>query len=235
MNHPPKVLVIDIGGNNVKLLASGQKEPRRFPSGPKMTPAQMVQGVKKAVADWQFEVISIGYPGLVVQGKIRHEPKNLAKGWIKFDFEKAFGLPVRIVNDAAMQAIGSYEGGRMLFLGLGTGLGSAFIADNVLEPMELAHMPYRKERTFEDYVGQRGLDRVGRKKWQEHVFRVVEILRAALIPEYVVLGGGNIKNLKKFPPETRPGNNANAFKGGFRMWAHVAEGAHETKEHIILH
>ena len=235
MSNAPKVLAIDIGGNNVKLFATGQKESRRFPSGRKLTPAQLVQDVKKAVADWQYDVISIGYPGLVIQGKIRLEPKNLARGWIKFEFEKAFGLPVRIVNDAAMQAIGSYEGGRMLFLGLGTGLGSAFIADNVLEPMELAHMPYRKKRTFEDYVGQRGLDRMGKNKWQEHVFKVIEIFRAALIPEYVVLGGGNIKYLKKFPPGTRAGSNENAFKGGFRMWGFAVEGTLETKEHIILH
>ena len=198
MKKLPKVLTIDIGGNNVKLLAFGQKESRRFPSGRMMTPAKMVQGVKKMVADWQFDVISIGYPGLVVQGKILREPKNLAKGWIKFDFKKAFDHPVRIVNDAAMQALGSYEGGRMLFLGLGTGLGSAFIANSVLEPMELAHLPYRKGKTFEDYVGQRGMDRMGIKKWQKHVFQVVEILSAALVPEYVVLGGGNIKNLKEF-------------------------------------
>lgn len=231
MNNVRKVLAIDIGGNNVKLLASGQKESRRFPSGKTLTPTQMVQGVKKMTADWEFDVISIGYPGLVINGKIQREPKNLAKGWIRFDFEKAFGLPVRIVNDAAMQAIGSYDGGRMLFLGLGTGLGSAFIADNVLEPMELAHMPYRKGRTFEDYVGQRGLDRLGKKKWREHVFMVVEILKAALIPQYTVLGGGNIKNLKKFPQETRAGSNENAFKGGFRMWGSTGE----TKDHIILH
>jgi polyphosphate glucokinase len=235
MNKVPKILAIDIGGNNVKLLATGQTEPRRFPSGPTLNPAKMVQGVKKMVADWPFDVVSIGYPGLVVHGKILREPKNLAKGWIKFDLEKAFELPVRIVNDAAMQAIGSYDGGRMLFLGLGTGLGSAFIADGVLEPMELAHLPYRKGKTFEDYVGQRGIERMGKKKWQKHVFAVVEILSAALLPEYVVLGGGNIKYLKEFPPETRPGANENAFKGGFRMWGHIPEGTHEPKEKIILH
>jgi polyphosphate glucokinase len=235
MKKVPKVLTIDIGGNHVKLLATGQTEPRRFPSGRTLSPSKMVQGVKEMVSDWPFDLVSIGYPGLVVHGKILSEPKNLAKGWINYDLEKAFGHPVRIVNDAAMQAIGSYEGGRMLFLGLGTGLGSAFVADGVLEPMELAHLPYRKGKTFEDYVGQRGLDRMGKKKWQKHVFRVVEMLKAALLPEYVVLGGGNINNLKEFPAKTRPGTNENAFKGGFRLWGHVTEGTHEPTEQIILH
>jgi polyphosphate glucokinase len=235
MKKLPPILVIDIGGNNVKLFATGAKEPRRFPSGPKMTPRQMVQEAKKMTADWKYQVISIGYPGLVRRGRIVRDPKNLAAGWIGFNFVRAFGRPVQIVNDAAMQAIGSYRGGRMLFLGLGTGLGSAFIADGVLEPMELAHLPYRKNRTFEDYVGQRGIDRMGKKKWRKHVFAVVSLLKAALEPEYVVLGGGNIKNLKELPPGATAGKNENAFEGGFRMWHLTKNGTYQPTKHLILH
>jgi polyphosphate glucokinase len=235
MKKSPQILVIDIGGNNVKLFASGAKESRRFPSGPKLTPRQMVQEVKKVTTDWKYQVISIGYPGLVRRGRIVRDPKNLASGWIGFNFVRAFGRPVQIVNDAAMQAIGSYRGGRMLFLGLGTGLGSAFIADGVLEPMELAHLPYRKGRTFEDYVGQRGIDRMGKKKWRKHVLRVVAALKAALEPEYVVLGGGNIKYLKQLPPGASPGKNENAFEGGFRMWHLTKNGTHQPAKNIILH
>lgn len=228
-------LIIDIGGNNVKLLASGQTEPTKIPSGPTLTPKKMVAEVKKIVADWKFEVISVGYPGIVLHGKIQKEPKNLGKGWVGFDFAKAFGCPVQVVNDAAMQAIGSYEGGRMLFLGLGTGLGSAMLMDGVLEPLELAHLPYRNDKTFEDYVGIHGLERLGKKKWREHVFHVVDLLTLALQPEYVVLGGGNVKKLKKLPPNCRPGDNANAFKGGFRMWQTTKEGGHAPTTEIILH
>jgi polyphosphate glucokinase len=235
MKKLPQILVIDIGGNNVKLFASGAKEPRRFPSGPRLTPRQMVQEVKKVTADWKYQVISIGYPGLVRRGRIVRDPKNLASGWIGFNFVRAFGRPVQIVNDAAMQAIGSYRGGRMLFLGLGTGLGSAFIADGVLEPMELAHLPYRKGRTFEDYVGQRGIDRFGKRKWRKHVFSVVAILKAALEPEYVVLGGGNIKYLKQLPPGASAGKNENAFEGGFRMWHLTKNGTFQPTKQLILH
>lgn len=234
MKKSTQILVIDIGGNNIKLFASGAKEPRRFPSGPRLTPRKLVQEVKKVTADWKYQVISIGYPGLVRHGRIVRDPKNLATGWVGFNFERAFGRPVQIVNDAAMQAIGSYQGGRMLFLGLGTGLGSALIADGVLEPMELAHLPYRKGRTFEDYVGQRGLDRMGKKKWQKHVFTVVAALKAALEPEYVILGGGNIKNLKQFPPGSQPGKNENAFEGGFRMWNLTKKGTHQPTKQIIF-
>jgi polyphosphate glucokinase len=229
-----QVLVIDIGGNNVKLLASTQKEPLRFPSGPELTPQKLVQEVKKITANWKYRVISIGYPGMVRQGRIISEPKNLKTGWVNFNFAKAFGCPIQIVNDAALQAIGSYRGGRMLFLGLGTGLGSALIVEGVLVPLELAHLPYRKEMTFEDYLGQRGIDRVGKKKWRKHVFTVVEKLKAALQPEYVVLGGGNIKYLEEFPPDTHPGKNENAFKGGFRMWYLTKTGAHQPTKEIIL-
>jgi len=217
-----KILVIDVGGTNIKLLASGQKEPRKFPSGPDMNAATMVGEVKKAARDWDYNAVSIGYPGPVVHGRPLRDPHNLAPGWVHFDFEKAFGCPVRIINDASMQALGSYKKGRMLFLGLGTGLGSAMIVDGIIEPMELAHLPYKHGRTFEDYLGIRGLDRLGKKKWQQHVAKVVEQLREALQAEEVVLGGGNVKKLKKLPTGTRAGGNENAFLGGFRIWEEEA-------------
>jgi polyphosphate glucokinase len=212
-----KVLVIDVGGTHVKILATGQQEPRKFPSGPQLTPEQMVASVAQAATGWEFDLVSIGYPGAVRHGQPLSEPPNLGPGWVGFDFEDALGKPVRLTNDAAMQALGSYEGGKMLFLGLGTGLGSALILDGVLAPMELGHLPYRK-RTFEDYVGARGLARLGRKKWRRHVEDVVARLTAALLPEYVVLGGGNVRKLKELPPGCRTGANANAFLGGFRLW-----------------
>jgi polyphosphate glucokinase len=212
-----RVLVVDIGGTNVKLLATGQQEPRRFPSGPTLTPRRMVNGVKKTVRGWKYDVVAIGYPAPVLQGKPVAEPHNLARGWVGFDFRRAFGCPVRIINDAAMQAMGGYRGGRMLFLGFGTGLGSALIVDGRVEPMELAHLPYRKG-TFEDYVGVRGLEKLGEKKWKKHVFEVVAVLSGALEAEDVVLGGGNAKRLNKLPPGCRAGDNANAFLGGFRLW-----------------
>jgi polyphosphate glucokinase len=211
------VLVIDIGGTNVKLLATGQSEARRFASGPELTAEQMVAGVLQATAGWDYDAVSMGYPGPVLCGRPVSDPVNLGSGWVGFDFAVAFGRPVKVVNDAALQALGSYEGGRMLFLGLGTGLGSAMIADGVIEPMELAHLPFRKA-TFEDYVGIRGLKRLGKKKWRLTVADVVARLTAALEPEYVVLGGGNVKNLKELPPKCRAGDNANAFVGGFRLW-----------------
>jgi polyphosphate glucokinase len=213
-----KILVIDVGGTSIKLLATGWKEMRRLPSGPAMTAATMVREVKNAVGERDCDAVSIGYPGPVIHGRPLREPHNLAPGWVHFDFEKAFGCPVKIVNDAAMQALGSYKKGRMLFLGLGTGLGSAMIVDGLLEPMELAHLPYKRGKTFEDYVGIRGLQRLGRKKWQEHVLKIVQQLRDALQAEEVVLGGGNAKKLKRLPPHTRLGENANAFVGGFRIW-----------------
>lgn len=213
-----KILVIDVGGTYVKVLATGRKEVRKFPSGRTMTASAMAQGVKDLVRDWDYDMISIGYPGPVIHGRPLRDPHNLAPGWLRFDFEKAFGCPVKIINDAAMQALGSYKKGRMLFLGLGTGLGSAMIVEGLLEPMELAHLPYRRGKTFEDYLGNRGLQRMGRKKWERHVGKVVEQLRVALQAEEVVLGGGNAKKLTKLPPDTRLGENANAFIGGFRMW-----------------
>lgn len=218
MKNGTKVLVVDVGGTNVKLLATGQKEARKFPSGPTMTAETMVRAAKKTAQGWDYDVVSIGYPGPVVHGRPLREPHNLAPGWVKFDFQRAFGRPVKIVNDAAMQALGSYKGGRMLFLGLGTGLGSAMIVDGLLEPMELAHLPYKNGRTYEDYVGIRGLKRLGTKKWQQHVDKVVRQLRDALMAEEVVLGGGNVKRLEELPSGTRLGTNANAFVGGFRIW-----------------
>jgi polyphosphate glucokinase len=218
MKNGTKVLVVDVGGTNVKLLATGQAEARKFPSGPAMTAEAMVRVARKTAKDWDYDVVSIGYPGPVVHGRPLREPHNLAPGWVNFDFQRAFGRPVKIVNDAAMQALGSYKGGRMLFLGLGTGLGSAMIVDGLLEPMELAHLPYKNGRTYEDYVGIRGLKRLGTKKWQQHVAKVVRQLRDALMVEEVVLGGGNVKRLDHLPPGARLGNNANAFAGGFRIW-----------------
>ncbi|MCS6897647.1 MAG: ROK family protein, partial [Nitrospira sp.] len=211
------VLVIDVGGTNVKILATGENEPRKFPSGPLVTPQHMVRQVRRLSRDWTYEAVVLGYPGAVVNNKPAAEPKNLGSGWTGYDFQKAFGCPVQIINDAAMQAIGSYEGGRMLFLGLGTGLGSALITDGVLVPMELAHLRYKKGRTYEDYVGQRGLKRLGKKKWRRAVHDVMTALKNALLADYVVLGGGNAKRLTKLPAWARLGNNHNAFIGGFRL------------------
>ena len=211
------VLAVDIGGTHVKLLATGQTEPRKFVSGPNMTPREMVAGVKSLARGWKYEVLSVGYPGMVVQGRPLAEPHNLGRGWVGFDFRRAFGKPVKVINDAAMQALGSYKGGKMLFLGFGTGFGSALIVDGIVEPMELAHLPYRKG-TYEDYVGLRGLEKRGKKKWRQDVNKVVAQLVAALEPDDVVLGGGNVKKLKKLPPGTRLGRNAHAFVGGFRLW-----------------
>jgi len=213
-----KILVVDIGGNNVKVGAAGRKEPLKIPSGSEMTAARMAADVRKAVAGWKYDVISIGYPGAVKNGRPAREPRNLAGGWMRFDYRKAFGKPVKIVNDAAMQALGAYRGGRMLFLGLGTGLGSALVAEGVLMPMELAHLPYREGKTYEDYVGERGLLCLGKKKWTRHVHKVVELLKAGLQADYVVLGGGQTKRLKELPPGVRLGNNQYAILGGLRLW-----------------
>jgi polyphosphate glucokinase len=212
------VLVIDVGGTNIKFLATGETEPRRFASGPTLSAEQMVAQVLEQTQDWKYDAVAIGFPGPVRDGKPRNEPWNLAPGWVGFDFEKAFGKPVRIVNDAAMQALGSYQGGKMLFLGLGTGLGSALIINGVLEPLELAHLPYKKDRTYEDYLGERGLAARGTKKWRASVVDVVTRLLAAFEVDYVMLGGGNSKKLKELPEGARRGDNANAFVGGFRLW-----------------
>jgi polyphosphate glucokinase len=212
-----KVLVIDVGGTHIKALLSGETEPRKFDSGPSMTPKEMVNGVKKITRDWKYDVVSIGYPGPVIRNRPIVEPYNLGKGWVGFHYEQAFGRPTKILNDAAMQALGSYKKGRMLFLGLGTGLGTAVVDDHIVEPMELGHLPYKKA-TYEDYVGLRGLQKHGKKKWRKLVADVVERLRMAIEPDDIVLGGGNVKKLKELPAHCRQGDNFNAFIGGFRLW-----------------
>jgi polyphosphate glucokinase len=214
-NHT--VLAVDVGGRHVKFLMSGVEEHRRFFSGPELRPEQMVDNVKAATLDWSYDAVSVGIPAPVRDGRVLSEPVNLGSGWVGFDFEAAFARPTKVVNDAAMQALGSYEGGKMLFLGLGTGLGSALVVDWTVEPMELGHLPF-KERTFEDYVGERGRKRRGNKKWEEAVAETVERLSAALQPDYVVLGGGNAKKLEHPPPDVRLGANDNAFVGAFRLW-----------------
>jgi hypothetical protein len=213
-----KVLVIDVGGTNVKVSVTGLKEPIKVPSGSHMTAARMAAEVKKAAAGWKYDAVSIGYPGPVINGRPAKEPANLGAGWVRFDFKKAFGKPVRVINDAAMQALGSYQGGRMLFLGLGTGLGSAFVDDSGVNPLELAHLPYRDKHTYEDYVGIRGYKKLGRKKWQKHVEAIVELLRHGLQADYVMLGGGNTKKLKDLPAGVRLGDNSHAILGGLRLW-----------------
>jgi len=216
------VLAVDIGGSHVKVLANGGGEPRQFESGPALGPKRMVLRVKQITKDWNYRALSIGYPGPVLRNRPVSEPHNLGLGWVGFDFEAAFGRPIKLINDAAMQALGSYRGGKMLFLGLGTGLGSAMIVSGIVEPMELGHLPYKK-RTYEDYVGQRGLDANGKRKWRRFVTDVVDQLVRALEPEEVVLGGGNVRHLTELPPLCRMGNNSDAFLGGFRLWAHAGE------------
>jgi len=212
-----QVLVVDVGGTHVKILVTGQETRREFDSGPTLTAKEMVSEVRKAAKDWSYEVVSIGYPGPVLRGKPVAEPHNLGPGWVGFNYASAFGCPVRLINDAAMQALGSYQGGKMLYLGLGTGLGSAMIVEGIVEPMELGHLPYKKG-TYEEYVGIRRLKRVGKKKWRKHVKDVVARLVAALEPDDVVLGGGNVDKLKKLPTQCRAVENANAFAGGFGLW-----------------
>jgi polyphosphate glucokinase len=214
----PVVLAVDVGGSHVKALVSeGQNEKRRFKSGPKLTAREMADGVLGLADGWTFERVSVGVPSPVRGGKVIAEPVNLGDGWVGFDYEGAFRMPTKVVNDAVMQAVGSYEGGRMLFLGLGTGLGSALIADGVVEPLELGHLPYRK-KTFEDYVSRLAIKRHGKEKWRKAVFDVVERFEAALQPDYVVLGGGAADELDELPPNTRRGDNEQAFVGGFRLW-----------------
>jgi polyphosphate glucokinase len=213
-----KILVIDVGGTNIKVSLGSQKEPLKIPSGENMTAARMAAEVKKAIAGSKYDAVSIGYPGPVIRGRPRQEPANLGAGWVRFDYQRAFGKPVRVINDAAMQALGSYQGGRMLFLGLGTGLGSALVANGTLEPLELAHLPYRDNRTYEDFVGLRGMKRLGKKKWRKHVARVVALLKFGLQVDYVMLGGGQTKYLKELPPGVRLGTNAHAAQGGVRIW-----------------
>ena len=235
---PSAILVVDIGGTKVKVLASGETEPRKMSSGKRLTPRRMVDGVRELAAGWKYEAVSIGFPGLVGNHGPQSEPGNLGTGWVGFDFAAAFEKPVRIMNDAAMQALGSYEGGRMLFLGLGTGLGSALVAEGVLMPLELAHLPYRRGRTFEDYVGMRGFLRLGRRKWTQHVHVVVELLRAGLQADYVVLGGGQSKKLKTVPRSVRLGDNHDAILGGQRLWDAPAHRQRRTlvtgSSHVVV-
>jgi polyphosphate glucokinase len=218
MTTPVKTLVIDVGGTHVKFLATGQQEAVRIPSGPSMTAEKMIEAVLGATHDWDYQAVSIGYPGPVVDGRPIREPYNLGHGWMDLNYQERLGRPVKLINDAAMQALGSYQGGRMLFLGLGTGLGSAVVIGKTVMPLELAHLPYRKGRTFEDYVGLHGFERLGKNKWRRAVADVVARLKAAMVADYVVLGGGNAKRIRSFPPATRPGDNRNAFLGGFRLW-----------------
>ena len=214
----PGVLVIDVGGNNVKLYHDASGATVRFPSGRDLTPEKLVAGVAEATSGWRFDRVTVGCPGPVKDDRLVVEPHNLGPGWTAFELAKAFHVPAQLVNDAVMQAIGSYEGGKMLFLGLGTGLGAALVAEGAAIPLEVAHLPYRKNRTFEDCVGQRGYARMKRKRWEDAVHDVAARLKAAFVADYVVLGGGNAKRLKTLPPDCRLGSNANAFKGGVRLW-----------------
>ena len=216
-----KILVIDIGGTNVKLLASGQRHPVKVPSGPKLTPRQMVDEVLEATEGWNFDAVSIGYPGPVSRNKPKQDPVNLGGGWTRFNYERALGRPVRMINDAAMQALGSYSGRTMLFLGLGTGLGNTLVIDGVVVPLELAHLPYENGKSYEEVIGEAGLKRLGKRKWRRHVHTIVELLAAATNADYTVIGGGNVRFLEELPPKTRRGSNANAFRGGFRLWDDV--------------
>jgi polyphosphate glucokinase len=213
----PVVLTVDVGGSHVKALTSRARVRRRFVSGPSLSAAEMVAGTLAAADGWKWSAVTVGIPAPIRAGKVIAEPLNLGDGWVGFDYESAFGMPTKIVNDAVMQAVGSYQGGRMLFLGLGTGLGSALIVDGVIEPLELGHLPFRK-KTFEDYVGERGLKKLGKKKWKRAVFETVERLSAAMEPDEIVLGGGAVDDLDELPDGCRRGENENAFLGGFRLW-----------------
>jgi polyphosphate glucokinase len=227
-----RVLTIDVGGTSVKCQMSGRQKPVRFKSGPDLTPERMVSNVLAVTAGWRFDAISIGYPGVVHRGAITAEPHNLGSGWVGFDFQSAFGCPVRVINDAAMQALGAYTGGSMLFLGLGTGLGSALVVDGVVAPLELGHFPARHGGSYESLVGERARKRHGDRKWRRDVEQVLEDLRQAMLPDYVVLGGGNVLRLKRLPPHTRRGANANAFTGGFRLWQHETTAAASIRPSI---
>jgi polyphosphate glucokinase len=226
-----RVLAIDVGGSHVKTRVFGRREVRQFVSGPELTPRKMVAQLHELIGDWTYDAVSIGYPGVVLHGRIVAEPHNLGRGWVGFDFRKALGRPTHVLNDAAMQAIGSYEGGRMLFLGLGTGLGSAMIVDGIVAPMELGHLPFKKGRSYEDYVGERGLKRLGGKKWRHAVKEVVEQLSTVLEADYIIIGGGNARKLKRLPRNSSLGSNDFAFIGGFRVWRDAAEAPSASKRY----
>ena len=213
-----KILVVDVGGTNVKVLASGRRTPVKIVSGPTLTPRDMVRAVRDATRGWSYDRVSIGYPGPVHDGKPIEDPWNLGPGWVGFDFHRAFGKPVRLVNDAVMQALGSYKGRTMLFLGLGTGLGTALIQDGVVIPLEVGHLPYHRGKTYEDWIGEAGFRRLGKHRWRRHVLKIVELLSAAFLVDYVVLGGGNVRHMKRLPKGVMRGGNANAFRGGYRLW-----------------
>ncbi len=213
-----RILVIDVGGTHVKVLATGRRTPLKLPSGPDLTPEMMVSEVLAATQEWRYEAVTIGYPGPVASDRPTLDPKNLAPGWVGFDYESALKCPVKMINDAAMQALGSYDGGIMLFLGLGTGLGTTLVTNGTVVPLEMAHLPYRKDRSYEEYLGEAGMKHLGEKKWKKHVEAVVNLFLAALNAEYVVLGGGNVRFFDELPPNTRRGNNLNAFRGGYRLW-----------------
>ena len=213
-----KILVIDVGGSHVKLLATGRRTPVKVPSGPDLTPRQMVDEVREATAGWSYDAITIGYPGPIVRGKIGKEPVNLGPGWTRFNFQRAFDCPVRMINDAAMQALGSYAGRTMLFLGLGTGLGTTLVMDGTVVPLELAHLPFRDRKSYEETIGEAGLKRTGKRKWRRNVTEIVGLLMAATNADYTVLGGGNVRFMDELPANTRRGSNANAFRGGYRLW-----------------
>jgi predicted NBD/HSP70 family sugar kinase len=217
-NKKQKILVLDVGGSHVKCIATGHERSVKFKSGPRLTPDQMVPKVREITEGWSFDVVSIGYPGVVRRGKIVRDPHNLGPGWVDFDFQAAFGHPVKLINDAAMQAFGGYQGGTMLYLGFGTGMGSALIVDDVIMALELGHLPYVGGHTYEDHVGEKARKRLGNKLWRREVVKVVECFRQALLPDYIVLGGGNATHLNRLPPDTRLGENADALLGGYRLW-----------------
>lgn len=223
-----KILVLDVGGSHVKCIATDRPSPAKFTSGPLMTPDQMVSKVRKLTREWHYDAVSLGYPGVVRHGRIAREPHNLGSGWVGFDFQAAFGRPIKVINDAAMQALGGYAGGKMLFLGLGTGLGSAFIIDGVIAAMELGHLRYAEDCTYEDYLGEQGRRRLGNRMWRRTVKDVVAGFRRAFLPDYILLGGGNAARLKRLPPHTRRGDNADAFLGGFRLWQQQSPAAAEV-------
>ena len=229
------VLVVDVGGSNLKCIATGQTEPRTVNTGPDFTPARLVESVVPLIAGWSWDVASIGFPGPIKDNRVLRDPHNLGPGWVGFDFRTAFGKPVRVLNDAAMQALGSYRGGHMLFLGLGTGLGSAMVIDGAVHPLELAHLPYRKNRSYEDVLGDRGMARLGRKRWRKAVHGVLELMHQSLLPDYIVVGGGNAKRLDTLPPYAVLGSNKNAFRGGFMLWSEAelepSENAPPTSVH----